>query len=396
MSTRPRRIVFLGTHGQYNIGDELLLETFLAKLGPQHHYVVNTYDPDFTKTQLGGRYDVELIDTREDRRELLRHLWRSDLLCFGGGSIVKELYASTGRNRYATLLMILATVTFANLVARKPITMLNIGVGPIATRPGRLLARLILSQVDQLTVRDERSYATCLEIGLGAEDVVLATDAVFSTDGPWLLGDARPSDVVRAPGHEGATAGHGRPVRLALNLNWDIENPDNWELFQSRLAEALTSLAERFPLELHALPMQTGFKEHDDASVLRAFADRVPGIPVHHHAPRTHEDVARIVDGCDLLVSERLHAIVIASLLGVPSFVLAYDVKVRELARMLDLETFSVDINRPFDAAEVTERLADLVRCRATVRDRVLARAAALHETAAAGFRAARTWIEQV
>ena len=55
----------LGTHGQYNIGDELLLETFLARFGDQHHYVVNTYDPAFTGAQLAGRYDVELIDTRD-------------------------------------------------------------------------------------------------------------------------------------------------------------------------------------------------------------------------------------------------------------------------------------------------------------------------------------------
>ncbi len=54
MTTNPRRIVFLGTHGQYNIGDELLLETFLTQLGAEHHYVVNSYDPEFTRQSARG------------------------------------------------------------------------------------------------------------------------------------------------------------------------------------------------------------------------------------------------------------------------------------------------------------------------------------------------------
>ncbi len=67
MTAPSRRIVFLGTHGQYNIGDELLLETFLTQLGTQHRYLVNSYDPDFTRGQLRPRFDVEVIDTGADR-----------------------------------------------------------------------------------------------------------------------------------------------------------------------------------------------------------------------------------------------------------------------------------------------------------------------------------------
>ncbi len=110
---------------------------------------------------------------------------RCDRLCFGGGSIIKELYASTGRNRYSTLLMILAIVTFTRWIARKPIAMFNIGVGPLRSKGGHRLAKLILSQVDEVTVRDEKSLATCRALGL---EPLRATDAVFSADPDWLLG----------------------------------------------------------------------------------------------------------------------------------------------------------------------------------------------------------------
>ena len=380
-----RKIVFLGTHGQYNIGDELLLETFLHQLGPEHRYVVNTYDTAFTRRQLAGRYDVELIDTAGDRRAFLGHLRDCDLLCFGGGSIIKELYSSTGRNRYATLLMILATVTFARLVARTPIVMLNVGVGPITTRRGRLLARMILGQVDLLTVRDERSHQTCLDVGLDADDVSLATDAVFSADADWLLQD-RPSRPCPPP-HVGT------PVKVALNLNFDIENPDNWEYFLDRLASGLRAVNERHPIELHALPMQAGFKDHDDVSVLDEFATRLPEITMRRHRPTAPGHAARIISQCDVVVSERLHAIVMASIIGVPTLALAYDVKVTELASMLGLDATTVDINGPFSDREIVDGVSSLIEDHACHAARLRARSAERRTAARANFAAARDWM---
>lgn len=379
MAPQPRRIVFLGPHGQYNIGDELLLDTFLTQPGAEHDYVVNSYDPEFTRAQLESRFSVRVIDTARDRVGLLRELMRCDLLVFGGGSIIKELYASTGRNRYSTLLMILAIVTFAHRIARKPIAMLNVGVGPVRTPRGLRLARMILSQVDELTVRDDRSLETCRSIGI---EPIRATDAVFSASAESLVAGAEV--VARAS---------ASPLRVALNLNFDIENPDNWELFLDQLATSLALVNEHTPIELHTLPMQAGFKDHDDVEVLEAFAARVPSIPLVRHVVPTHGDAAALIASCDILVSERLHAIVMASILGVPSFVLAYDVKVMELAAMLGLTPSSVNINEPFDPIAVGGRIVELTGQRDAESLRVQARSAQLGIEAARNFASARAWI---
>jgi polysaccharide pyruvyl transferase WcaK-like protein len=301
---------------------------------------------------------------------------------FGGGSIVKELYASIGRNRYATLLMILAIVTFTRWVARTPIAMLNIGVGPIRTRTGRVLARLILSQADLVTVRDPGSYALCRQLGLAS--VRSVTDAVFSVTPSWLL-DGEPDRV--------SPAGD-QPVRIALNLNFDIENPDNWEHFLGQLATALRGVAEHRRIELHGLPMQSRGKQHDDATMLREFAARLPGIPYVEHLPSTHVDVARLIGSCDLLVSERLHAIVMASILSVPAFVLAYDVKVRELGRMLGLEDAMVDINRPFDPDAVRRGIEGLLDD-PLAGSALHARSQSLAERAQGEMTASRAWVRE-
>lgn len=385
MTPTPLRIVMLGTHGQYNIGDELLLATFLHQLGAQHDYVVNSYDPADTAARVGDDYRVELIDTAGDRRALLGHLRRADAVVFAGGSILKELSAATGRNRYATLAMILAVVTATRWIARAPMAMLNIGVGPIRTRLGRRLAGLILAQVELVTVRDAGSAALCARIGT-RRPVVSSTDAVFSVDADWLRGGPAASEPSRV---------HVAPLRIGLSLNHDIDTPENWEHVVSTLALAVTALAAERPIEVHALPMQSRGKQHDDATVLRDFATRVPRVTVVEHLPDDHREVAAIIEQCDLLVAERLHAIISAAKLGVPVVPLAYDVKVREVARVLGLTDATVDLSRPIEAEQVIAAITSIADNLPTARRMLSAHTVMLSVQAKAGFDAARAWLDR-
>jgi polysaccharide pyruvyl transferase WcaK-like protein len=85
-----------------------------------------------------------------------------------------------------------------------------------------------------------------------------------------------------------------------------------------------------------------------------------------------------------------------ASILGVPSFVLAYDVKVMELAAMLGLDSWSVNINEPFDANVVGERIVELIDQRPSESTRVRETSALLGIEARRNFASARAWIAGV
>lgn len=372
---QDKRIVFLGTHGQMNIGDELLLETFLTQLGAGNSYFVNSYDPAFTAAQLGSRFHAEIFNTATERSKLLTYLWQGDLLFFGGGSIIKELYASTGRHPYATLLMVLATVTFAKRIARKPVVMSNIGVGPLMTPRGRQLAGWILRQVDVLSVRDRSSYDTCLRLGLDPARVQLVPDAVFANPPARFASAVRP-----------VAASRGAPLRIALNLNFDIENPANWESFQRLLAETLTGLAEQRPLEIHTLPMQSHFKAMHDALVLEEFRARIPELDVVIHPVEDHREAAAVIAQCDLLLAERLHALVMAAILGKPFYALMYDVKVRELVDGLGMSAHAVDINHPFDPAHLAAGIEAVLANAEPIGCHLQARSSALRQELAVYF----------
>lgn len=366
-------ILFLGTHGQFNLGDELLLETFLAQLGREHRYAVNSYDPVFTQNMLTPQFSMESFHTTRELPRFLKYLITSNLLFFGGGSIIKELYASVGRNPYSTLFMILATVTFAKQIARKPVVMSNIGVGPIMTPNGERLARWILNQVDILSVRDDKSLQTVLKLGLAPSKVIRVPDAVFANAPEVFLPNPQPL----LPSNK---------LRVALNLNYDIENRDAWEGFVTSLAECLQLMDKRRKLEIHALPMQSKFKANDDLSVLKTFCKRIPEIEVIFHEPQSAQDVASIISGCDLVLAERLHTLVISSAIGKPFFGLIYDVKVRELLDYLGMLEHSLDINQPFTAQTLFEGITQVINNSDSVRTHLLERSTSLRKELMAYF----------
>jgi polysaccharide pyruvyl transferase CsaB len=380
-----RRVLFLGTHGQANIGDELLLTTFLEQLGHEHQYVVNSYAPDRTRAHFEADVDIEVIATTGDRWPLLRNLVRCDAVVFGGGSIVKELYRSVGRWRYATLVMVLALVMVAR-AARRPVLLCGVGVGPINTRVGRVLAAIIVRTANLVSVRDAASYDTCLSIGARPDRVVRIPDPAFVN---------RADQLLPVGGLDEARAGIDPDgcVRIALNLNRDIANGDRWDDVLAELTETFDLVAARIRIEIHALPMQSEYKEHDDATVLRAFLSGHPEWNPVVHDTADHRDVAAIIATCDLVVSERFHAIVMAAILGRPTIGLLYDVKVAELADQLGIRGRSVDINAPFDPAGLADAVVSTAALGADEGMRLCLQADAYRAELDDHFEAARRWL---
>ena len=131
---------------------------------------------------------MTVFDTGSDRMGLLRNVLRCNVVVFGGGNILKELYRSVGRWKYSTLVMVLAVVLLARL-AGKPVLMANVGIGPVESAPGRLLVRAILRLVWLISVRDEGSYRLAQSVGCAEHKLRLVPDAVWVRDPDSLRGE---------------------------------------------------------------------------------------------------------------------------------------------------------------------------------------------------------------
>jgi polysaccharide pyruvyl transferase WcaK-like protein len=138
--------------------------------------------------------------------------------------------------------------------------------------------------------------------------------------------------------------------------------------------------------------MQSGFKSGTDLEVLQAVLGRLD-TPARIHAPADHQEVAAIIAGCDLVVGERLHAIILSVVLGCPVVALPYDVKVRELVTQLGIGERSFDVSGDLDPSALTAAILRAVDDAGSERERLAAVAAVKRREAASGFAALRSWI---
>ena len=369
-------VLFLGTHGQYNWGDELLLESFLHNFREAaNNFYVNTYDIADTQ-KLFGSYDITPFHTTGDKAALLRYIWRADLVMFGGGSIVKELNPSYGGARYQTLNTLNTLTKAISLFPGKKIIYSNIGVGPLKTEKGKKLAYQILKRGEVVSLRDVNSVRLAKEINLKTayEQV---PDAVFSLTREYF-------GLSETPSKKSVSAVTGLQ-KVALNLCRNISNNANWELFQQNLLASLRLLLTRNPtLELIALPMQYDVEVNDDLreikTVFTILKKEFPEATYTYRKPKSTRDIVATLEEADLVLAERLHLLILSTILQKPFVGLEYNTKVTGLLEDLELSEFGVKINEEFQAEEIFAKIELLVSRYDTVRQYLAAVYARLHQ----------------
>jgi len=338
-----KRILFLGTHGQKNWGDELLLHVFMHQLrSTADKFYVNSYDPALTAAYL-NRPDITVFHTKADKLKLLGYLFACDALVFGGGNILKELYTAYGGSRYATLGAVDSLTRAAKLLG-KPIYLSNIGIGPVETDEGRQIVQRIVERARLTTVRDSESRRILDSLQTSAP-YQQTSDAVWSTSrGYFELPATRTPRAVR--GIESLRT-------IGVNLCRNISNNQNWSYFVDQLATDLLQLHRQNPTaRFVGIPMQFDVSDNNDSTTLEELAWLVrasaPGVDFSISAPRNLHELAATIDSVDMLLAERLHALILGMVIGVPVVAMEYDIKITGLVKDLGLNELGIDINQHF------------------------------------------------
>lgn len=203
-----------------------------------------------------------------------------------------------------------------------------------------------------LGVRGPRSRELLADHGL---------EATLTGDPALLLADAAPPATVRERllGVSLAVpeARHGDPDRVAATVE-----------------SALATLRKRgWRLRVFV------FSRHDAARAAVLAGELV--------SPRTVPDLLRTLGECEVLVGERLHAMVMAAAAGTPALALEYRPKLRDFMASLDREALAVRADRT-TAAQLVDAVEDLAARRAEesahLRAAVAAAGARLRAAAAA------------
>ncbi|MDN5344129.1 MAG: hypothetical protein PWQ18_240 [Clostridia bacterium] len=307
--TVPASVVISGYYGFQNAGDEAVLNSMvraLRSLAPGLEITVLSRQPEQTAAGL----KVKAVN-RWRLAAVAGAIRQADLVLSGGGSLFQDI---TGPK---SLLYYLGVVVLARLL-RKPVAIYAQGLGPLQRPWCRWLTARVLDGVQLLTLRDGDSRLILEKLGVRRPPVYVTADPVLGLD---------PGEMdLRSGRRKWEELGLKEPVVGISIRSWP--GADNCWPALARVADDLMAggwqvvfLPFHFPADVDAC-RQVARLMHNQAVVVRENMDL--------------ETLLGLMGRLQFLVGMRLHALILAAVMGVPFLALAYDPKVAAFARLVE------------------------------------------------------------
>jgi colanic acid/amylovoran biosynthesis protein len=234
---------------------------------------------------------------------------------------------------------------------RKPLVMFPNSVGPFRTRLGLLMSKLALNNFDAIIVRDSVSFNSMKKLGV-VPGMTLTSDAalLFSADS-------------RVPVRK-----FGSPsVGVSIGVYSQSLSEKDFEKFLSENARALDKIVELYDFDVCFFPhFLTGF-ENDDFEV----SNLVKGKMNNSDRARVFkidslDEFKLCLEQMELLISSKMHPMVLATSGYVPTVCIAYDHKQTGFLRDLGLTEYLIDL-KDVDSEAIVSRVGKVIENRAEI-----------------------------
>ncbi|GEA17930.1 polysaccharide pyruvyl transferase CsaB [Moorella sp. E306M] len=303
------RVVISGYYGFQNAGDEAVLYSMVQALRsfvPGLEITVLSHCPEQTAASL----NVDAVN-RWQLTAVAGAMRRADLVISGGGSLFQDV---TG---WKSLLYYLGVVVLARLL-RKPVVVYAQGLGPLKRTFSRRLAGKVLNSVQLITLRDSESRQLLEELGVRRPPVYVTADPVLGLE---------PENLdLRNGQKKWQELGLTGPV-IGISVRSWPGTGNCWPAL-AKVADDLVAggwqvlfLPFHFPADVDAC-RQVARLMHQPAAILRENLDLAT--------------IMGLMGRLQFLIAMRLHALVLATVMGVPFLALPYDPKVAAFARLVE------------------------------------------------------------
>lgn len=328
------RVVLHGGYGKNNLGDDAILQVLLGR--------VLEHLPRAEVTVLcHGASNVARYYAREPRvrachfksMAAVRAILQSHIYIIGGGGIINRINAYSGRERLKIFDMKGKFLFLAALGAKLTGAQTHfyaIGANSFPDAGVRFLARHVLKTADVVSVRDPDSLANLRALGLSRAPIQVLDPALSMKPASPESGAALLARWGCAPGD--------RPL-VCIGFRYVRDGRTDNTRKVAHVGQLVRHLIVDRGMDVVFFPASQHPSQHYENDldfgrcVLREIDDRRHFFLVEEYvAP----DVAMSAFGnVDFCIFERLHAVILGSLIDVPLFVVAYDAKVAEYAKLI-------------------------------------------------------------
>lgn len=291
------KAILCGYYGKGNGGDEALLASLLQMLPEWVTPVVLSGNPAETHQEYGV-----LSRDRFSAFQILQAMGQSDVLIWGGGSLIQDVTSMASPIYYCGLMGLAQKMGLKTIAWGQ-------GIGPLKRPLTRWVAKECFSGCVAVSVRDRASGAILDEWGIPYREAPDPVWALDSIDMPQLCQLPEP--------------------RVAVNLR------SHFTLTPERLANLTNALVD-FQKATTASILLVPFQASRDLSIAQSIASQLTGPHqiIQLRDPRKLKGLFREVD---MAIGMRYHSLIMAAAEGCRCFALSYDPKVTNLMAELNL-----------------------------------------------------------
>ncbi len=328
------------------MGDEAILISELLVLRNQisnAEFHILSFNPERTRQLTANIPEVKKIVRVGSKRDVLRSdFWgifkgirEVDAVVIGGGGIFQDIY-----NSYP--IPFFTAMAWLARLNRKRLFLYCVGIGPIRSFVGKKLCKFAANSADMICVRDTGSKDLLKTLGVN-RPVHLSADPVF------LLEPLRNENVEKVIwSHH--LIGNGPTIGVSVQdlLFWKNES-------RKILADTLDTLIKERGATIVFLPLgayKDGWFNKDKSSPVDMVASKkLAALMRGKYSIITDEltpqELLAVIEKLDLVISMRLHGLIMGLNTGVPVIALTYEEesKIRNLMERLNQENNLFNVN---------------------------------------------------
>ncbi|BEP28270.1 polysaccharide pyruvyl transferase CsaB [Helicovermis profundi] len=297
------KILISGFYGSGNVGDEAILESMINRI---KKIDVNAELTVISKNQKSTKRDHKVKTLgRNDFRGFFRVLRKTDILISGGGSLLQDATSVKSLVYYIA-------VIFSGIIFRKKVMIYSQGIGPINNIFFRFFLGKLLNFADIVTVREENSKKDLIKMGVKKEIYVTA-DTVIDFDYSKLENNK----------NEYLFNNDKKTIGLSLKSNVIFSNLN----LDKNIKDFIDKILKNYNILFIPFYFNQDIKIIDfliDNKIIDLANKNIKIIDKELNFKK----VLNIMKDVDMLVGERLHSLIFASILNVPFIGMSYDPKI--------------------------------------------------------------------
>lgn len=319
---RQKKVLLLGSYGQSNLGDDLLMWNYLELLRDRGYgtIYVNANTIEFIPKVIKEKYpNLHIVNTyKTSLSEYIKIIRSVDCVVYGGGTLYKELYASTGRTPYSVIVRLMGFNVIAKIVGTK-LYHLHIGIGSLKTTAGRLISKIAIGSSEFTIFRDQKSYDFAKgTLHIARKKITKSTDGLFINSIWKSVWREAPLSIDRTI----------YKTVVGINVLSDIPDWVDREAYILEMKKFVETLLKS-GVYVVFIPFQNAFNPRNDLVFTKeSFGPLLKKYKNHTVlADITIDTISSYIRQCDVFVGMRFHSLLLSTVNEIPFVAVAYDTK---------------------------------------------------------------------